>query len=118
MKNQRLRSKVFVPSGHPDFDFVKPGYENLFMVGLGYHTGRVFTEEEDYNHYSRAKGVHHFIKCRDIDTIQRFKNMERDFLSKLNFTATARLLTASRRKIIETYIENYPERIDNQLLFE
>ena len=110
MKNQRLRSKVFVPSGHPDFDFVKPGYENLFMVGFGYHTGKVFTELKDYEHYSRAEKTHYFIRCADIDTVERFKNMEESFLAKLNFSATARLLTTNKRKIIETYIENYPER--------
>ena len=110
MKNQRLTTKAFIPSGHPDFDFVKPGNENLFMVGFGCHSGRVFTDSKEYEHYSRVDKMHHFIRCKDSDTIVRFKGMEEDLVFKLNFSATAKLLSTNKRKIIETYIENYPER--------
>jgi hypothetical protein len=111
MRNLRLRRKKGSLDWHPDFDFVRPDQENLFMVGLGYHSGRFFTEREDHEHYSRAEKTHYFIRCHEEETIERFKQMEQHFVDKLNFRATARLLSVTRRDIIEAYNEHYPERM-------
>jgi hypothetical protein len=100
-----------IPRSHPDFDFVKPGVENVFMVGLGCKSGIVFTEADDYDHFSREKGLHRFIRCYDMDTIDRFKDMQENLIEKLYFRSTARLLSCTQKDVIETYIEHYPERV-------
>ena len=111
MKNLRERQKELnTPRSHPDFDFVKPGVENVFMVGLGCKSGIVFTEPDDYEHFSREKGLHRFIKCHDTDTIDRFKGMQENLIEKIYFRSTARLLACTQKDVIQTYIEHYPER--------
>ena len=100
-----------LPRSHPDFDFVKPGVENVFMVGLGCESGIVFTEADDYDHFSRERGLHRFIRCYDKDTIDRFKGMQENLIEKIYFRSTARLLSCTQRDVIETYIEHYPERV-------
>ena len=103
------------PKSHPDFDFVKPGTENVFMVGLGCKSGIVFTEPNDYDHFSREKGLHRFIKCIDSDTIERFKSMQGNLIEKIYFRSTARLLACTQKDVIETYLEHYPERDGDDL---
>ena len=111
MINLRIHSKgPPVPSSHPDFDFVKPGEENVFMVGLGCRSGIVFTQSSDYEHFSREAGLHRYIKCVDEETIKRFHQMQKNLIEKIDFRSTARLLSCTGKDIVETYMEHYPER--------
>ena len=95
---------------HPDFDFVKPGHENLFMVGLGGRSGTVFTDIKDYGHYSSFAGLHNYILCHEEETIERIKSLQKTLKETAHFRSTARLLSCNRTDIIRVYDEHYPER--------
>ena len=111
MKNLRYKRKArFVPTSHPDLDFVSPGHENIFMVALGCKSGLVFDDPRDYEHFSRDRKLHHFIQC-DEDTANRIKGLESILREKIHFRSTARLLNCTRKDIIETYINLYPDRV-------
>ena len=111
MKNLRYKRKNrFVPTSHPDLDFVSPGHENIFMVALGCKSGLVFDDPKDYEHFSRDRKLHHFIQC-DEDTVNRIKGLESMLREKIHFRSTARLLNCTRKDIIETYMNLYPERV-------
>ena len=115
MDNLRHKRKpLFVPASHSDFEFVSPGHENIFMVALGCKSGLVLDDPKDYEHFSRDRKLHHFIKC-DEDTVDRIKGLECVLREKIDFRSTARLLACTRKDIIETYINLYPERLIDRL---
>jgi len=115
VNNLRHKRKTrFVPASHSDFDFVAPGYENVFMVALGCKSGLVFEDPKDYEHFSRDRKLHHFIKC-DEDTVDRIKSLESVLREKIDFRSTARLLNCTRKDIIETYMNLYPDRFIDRL---
>ena len=80
------------------------------MVALGCKSGLVFDNPKDYEHFSRDRKLHHFIQC-DIDTANRIKGLESMLREKIHFRSTARLLNCTRKDIIETYMNLYPERM-------
>ena len=115
MRNMRLKRKVAsVPAFHSDFEFVSPGQENIFMAALGCKSGLIFDNPKDYEHLSRDKKLHHFIQC-DEDTAIRMKGLETSLREKIDFRSTARLLTCTRKDIIETYMNLYPDRFIGRL---
>ena len=76
MKNLR-ESRTISLSTHPDFDFVKPGNENLFIGGWGEGTaGRVFSEPSDFAHYTRTDGGHLFVRCHSQIVRERLTSLE------------------------------------------
>jgi hypothetical protein len=115
MDNLRHKRKTgFVPASHSDFEFVSPGQENIFMVALGCKSGLVFDNPKDYEHFSRDRKLHHFIQC-DEDTVNRIKGLESVLRERIDFRSTARLLNCTRKDIIETYMNLYPDRYIGRL---
>ena len=111
----RLKRKAStVPDFHSDFEFVSPGRENIFMVALGCKSGLIFDDPKEYEHFSRDKRLHHFIQC-DEDTVKRIKGLESVLREKIDFRSTARLLACTRKDIIETYMNLYPDRFTSRL---
>lgn len=108
MKNQRKRYPISRSTWHPDFDFVKPGEENLFITGFG-DAGKVYDDPEDYAHFTRVKGGHHFIRCYKEETLENFKMLEDTMIEVGNFWYGTSIGNLSESVIIGIYKEVYGE---------
>ena len=108
MKNQRKRYPISRSTWHPDFDFVKPGEENLFITGFG-DAGKVYDDPEDYAHFTRTENGHHFIRCHNEETIEKFKLLEESLIDFANFKRTTGVGNISQSIMIGIYKEAYGE---------
>ena len=109
MKNLRHLERTRTLSTHPDFDFVKPGSENLFINGLGeFGAGKVFTELSDYEHYSTAKGLHIFVRCHSEEVRERFRSLESTFMEMArSHNNTTTLHNCTRKHVVVAYENKY-----------
>ena len=112
MKNLRQKPRIRKVKSHPDFEFVEPGKENLFIVRMG-DAGRVYSDRKDYGHYTTVKGGHHFIYCHDEETIDRMKKIENLLMESGHSDSTIR--NCHRSVVLRIYTETYPERTSGTL---
>ena len=110
MKNLREYSKIGSSKHHPDFEFVKPGKENLFIVRMG-DAGKVYSDKDEYGHYTEVEGGHHFIYCYEEETIERMKKIERLLVASSYSDSTIR--NCHRSVVRRIYMQSYPERDHN-----
>jgi hypothetical protein len=103
MKNLRIEKSISKPMTHPDFDFVKPGEENLFIVAAGGRSGRVFTDYKHYRHYT--VGMHHYIRASQ-DVIDNFIKLESELL-RIADSETTRVRGVPTGRLVRAYISAY-----------
>jgi len=109
MINLRLREGTRVLTTHPDFEFVKPGRENLFINGLGeYSAGKVFTELSDYEHYSKVDNLHLFVRCHSEEVRERLRSLESTFMELArSHNNTTSMHNCTKRHVIVAYENKY-----------
>ena len=103
MKNLRVKKALQKPMTHPDFEFVNPGEENLFIVRCGGRSGRVFTEYKHYRHYT--VGMHYYIRASE-DVINNFIKLESELL-RIADSETTRVRGVPTGRLVRAYISAY-----------
>ena len=103
MKNLRIEKALQKPMTHPDFEFVDPGEENLFIVRMGGGSGKVMTDKKDYQHYIVAN--HHCIYASE-KVIKNFINLEEELIriSREEYSRTRNMVTG---RLIRAYVSAY-----------
>ena len=88
---------------HPDFEFVEPGEENLFIVRMGGRSGKVLTDKKEYEHYIVAN--HHCIYASE-EVIKNFIKLEPELIriSSEEYSRTRNMVTG---RLIQAYINQY-----------
>ena len=108
-----LRQRVdFRPNSHPDFDFVRPGQENIFVVGFG-DAGKVFLDYDDYKHFSCGDGSgngHLYIKCYEDEILKRIKELEPLLKEESRLYYTTTVFHCTRKMLVEMYSRTYDEQ--------
>jgi len=109
MRNLRLREGTRSLTTHPDFEFVKPGNENLFIGGWGESTaGRVILESSDYAHYTRVDGAHLFLRCHSEVVRHRLLALESTFKQMaLDHGYTTTMRHCTREHVVVAYENKY-----------
>lgn len=79
MKNLRILKKEPIITSHPDFEIVSPGEENVFVVGFGGRSGKVYTDKNDYANMKPGGGV--YIHAPSDEIIENLKSIEADLFS-------------------------------------
>ena len=103
MKNLRVKKALQKPMTHPDFEFVNPGEENLFIVRCGGRSGRVFTEYKHYRHYT--VGMHYYIRASE-DVINNFIKLESELL-RIADSETTRVRGVPTGRLVRAYVSAY-----------
>ena len=103
MKNLRVKKALQKPMTHPDFEFVNPGEENLFIVRCGGRSGRVFTEYKHYRHYT--VGMHYYIRASE-DVINNFIKLESELL-RIADSETTRVRGVPTGRLVLAYVSAY-----------
>ena len=103
MKNLRVKKALQKPMTHPDFEFVNPGEENLFIVRCGGRSGRVFTDYKHYRHYT--VGMHYYIRASE-DVINNFIKLESELL-RIADSETTRVRGVPTGRLVRAYISAY-----------
>lgn len=109
MKNLRLREGTRLLMTHPDFEFVKPGSENLFINGLGeFGAGKVFTELSEYEHYSTVKNLHLFVRCHSEEVRERLQSLESTFMEMArSHNNTTSMHNCTKKHVVVAYENKY-----------
>ena len=113
MKNLRQRND-FRADSHPDFEFVRPGEENVFVVGFG-DAGKVFTDYADYKHFTTGNGLgngHLYIKCYEETIASRIKDLELLLREEARMYYTTTVFHCTRKMLVEIYRRVYEESKD------
>ena len=106
MKNLRVYSKDVIINDHPDFDIVPPGQENVFVVGFGGRSGKVFTDKADYANMKEGGGV--YILAPNEEIIENLKSIEPDLYSLAE--SYARMKHCYRHDVIRVYSKKFGRR--------
>ena len=112
MKNLR-ESQTISLSTHPDFDFVKPGNENLFINGWGeFGAGRVFLESSDYAHYTRTEGGHLFVRCHSQVVRERLASLESTLKQMAkDHGSTTTMYHCTKQDVVAAYENKYGREV-------
>ena len=103
MKNLRVYSKESIINHHPDFEIVNPGQENVFVVGFGGRSGRVFTDKKDYANMKEGGGV--YILAPNEEIVENLKSIENDLYTTAE--SYARMKHCYLHDVIRLYSEKY-----------
>ena len=98
-----IEKELQKPMTHPDFEFVDPGKENLFIVRCGGRSGRVFTEYKHYRHYT--VGMHFYIRASQ-DVVEKFIKLESELL-RIADSETTRVRGVPTGRLIRAYVSAY-----------
>ena len=80
MKNLRVKRKSPLEYHHPDFDIVSPGNENVFVVGFGGRSGKVFTDKSEYIKMKDDGNAGTYIYASSKEIIEKLKSIEPDLM--------------------------------------
>jgi len=103
MMNLRIRAKDIIINDHPDFEIVSPGNENVFVVGFGGRSGKVFTDKKDYDHMKDGGGV--YILAPNEEIVENLKSIEPELYALAE--SYARMKHCYRHDVIRVYTERY-----------
>ena len=103
MNNLRILSKDVIINDHPDFEIVPPGKENVFVVGFGGRSGKVFTDKNDYANMKDGGGV--YILAPNGEIVENLKSIESDLYALAE--SYARMKHCYRHDVIRLYTKKY-----------
>ena len=102
------------PKTHNDFEFVKKGSENLFVVGFGRGAGKVHMTLEKYDHY--VTEGHFFVKCHHEEVRDRIKTIESELIRlSREYQGTPGMYHCNKKIIVEVYDQHF-ETISEDIL--
>ena len=103
MKNLRYTERTYPNiKDHPDFEVVKKGHENLFIVIAGGRSGTVLTDPAEYEHFFRG---HLYIKAESDTVIQNFIDLQTELKEIAN--VTSRIRNCGLPKVVDAYTRRY-----------
>jgi hypothetical protein len=103
VKNLRIFRKDPIINHHPDFEIVDPGRENVFIVGFGGRSGRVFTDKADYASMKEGGGV--YILAPNEQIIENIKSLEKDLYALAE--GYARMKHCYTHDVVRIYTKKY-----------
>jgi hypothetical protein len=110
VKNLRFHERTYPNiKYHPDFEIVRKGEENMFIVIIGGRSGTVLTDPDDYNHFVEG---HLYIRAESDRVIQNFIDLQPELKDIAN--VTSRIRNCGLTKIVDAYTRRYgrPNSLD------